>query len=258
MSGTGGVSHSTYRPPTSAPNYLFSCMIHESVGSKESEPQAVTNGSKELSDSVTADTDLDGDFALLLKNAEAMKSIIRSKKCKPKEKHFYGEFNSLLKKIQPPEGFQLPSVGSASHDQGTCKPCMFNFKAGSCIKGMLCEFCHVGHNSKNKRKYRTGKPKPQKIKEKGQTPDELEGNSSHADHVGQNQMHNDIFTTSPCTSLPSTNLRVKTWNRVSSSIEDDCAPTPHACALQRAEVAEPPTENPYANVEFNDVGWISL
>jgi len=245
------VSGSTHRPPTS-------CILDESSSSKESEPQAVTNESTELSDSAAGGMDLDGYFALLLKSTQAMQSISGSKQCRLKAKYLYGEFNSLLTKNQPPESCRLLSVGSASHDQGTCKPCMFNFKAGSCIKGVLCQFCHLGHKGKSRRRCRTGKPRPQKIKAKCETPDELEGNSFHADYVGHNQVQNDIFMIPPCTSLPSTSWKVKTLDRDLSSIEDACAPNPHACALQRAEVAEPPTENSYANVDLNDMGWISL
>jgi len=85
------VSGSTHRPPTS-------CILDESSSSKESEPQAVTNESTELSDSAAGGMDLDGYFALLLKSTQAMQSISGSKQCRLKAKYLYGEFNSLLTK----------------------------------------------------------------------------------------------------------------------------------------------------------------
>jgi len=44
-----------------------------------------------------------------------------------------------------PEQFdarQVPSVGSAGHAQGKCKPCAFLFKDG-CMNGAHCKFCHL-------------------------------------------------------------------------------------------------------------------
>jgi len=38
----------------------------------------------------------------------------------------------------------LPSAGSAQHDQGQCKPCCF-FRRGKCVKGLDCDFCHFVH-----------------------------------------------------------------------------------------------------------------
>merc|ERR1719199_961458 len=45
----------------------------------------------------------------------------------------------------------LPSVGSAGHQQGTCKPCAFYHKQG-CANGTQCSFCHLcGPEEKKKR-----------------------------------------------------------------------------------------------------------
>jgi hypothetical protein len=35
------------------------------------------------------------------------------------------------------------SVGSASHFEGLCRPCVWFWRANSCIKGNLCEYCHL-------------------------------------------------------------------------------------------------------------------
>jgi len=107
---------------------------------------------------------------------------------------------------------------------------MFNFRAGSCIKGVLCEFCHVGHDRKSRRRGRAGKPKSEKIN-KGQTPDELEHNSFRADPLKV------MLMTPSCDSVPSTTLGMQTCNKALVRIEGPCIPSPHALALQKTEVA---------------------
>eukprot|EP00929_Paragymnodinium_shiwhaense_P040991 TRINITY_DN21321_c0_g1_i2.p1 TRINITY_DN21321_c0_g1~~TRINITY_DN21321_c0_g1_i2.p1 ORF type:complete len:210 (+),score=16.87 TRINITY_DN21321_c0_g1_i2:181-810(+) len=37
----------------------------------------------------------------------------------------------------------LPSVGSACHDTGDCRPCAHAWRVGGCSRGVLCERCHV-------------------------------------------------------------------------------------------------------------------
>lgn len=41
-----------------------------------------------------------------------------------------------------PGSSELPSVGSAEHAEGTCKPCAFVHKKG-CENGLSCKFCHL-------------------------------------------------------------------------------------------------------------------
>jgi len=40
----------------------------------------------------------------------------------------------------------LPSPGSAAHDLGKCKPCLFLVESIGCISGEGCAFCHFPHN----------------------------------------------------------------------------------------------------------------
>eukprot|EP00930_Biecheleria_cincta_P015728 TRINITY_DN13012_c0_g1_i2.p1 TRINITY_DN13012_c0_g1~~TRINITY_DN13012_c0_g1_i2.p1 ORF type:complete len:428 (-),score=70.25 TRINITY_DN13012_c0_g1_i2:117-1400(-) len=42
---------------------------------------------------------------------------------------------------------ELPSIGSASHQEGTCKRCCF-FPRGRCTNGSNCEFCHFDHDKR--------------------------------------------------------------------------------------------------------------
>mmetsp|Transcript_16186 Transcript_16186/g.29835 ORF Transcript_16186/g.29835 Transcript_16186/m.29835 type:complete len:182 (+) Transcript_16186:87-632(+) len=44
----------------------------------------------------------------------------------------------------------LPSIGSAKHFLGTCKPCFFSPRKTGCDKGHDCEWCHFSHD-KSKR-----------------------------------------------------------------------------------------------------------
>eukprot|EP00403_Amphidinium_massartii_P032099 CAMPEP_0178438082 /NCGR_PEP_ID=MMETSP0689_2-20121128/35373_1 /TAXON_ID=160604 /ORGANISM="Amphidinium massartii, Strain CS-259" /LENGTH=227 /DNA_ID=CAMNT_0020060401 /DNA_START=78 /DNA_END=761 /DNA_ORIENTATION=+ len=47
----------------------------------------------------------------------------------------------------------LPSVGSAGHAAGTCKPCAF-FHTKGCRHGTQCEFCHLCDEGEKKRRRR--------------------------------------------------------------------------------------------------------
>lgn len=57
--------------------------------------------------------------------------------------------------VPPKETFggseQPPSVGSALHGVGSCKPCRLIFTPPGCQQGALCEFCHYRHSRKNTR-----------------------------------------------------------------------------------------------------------
>jgi len=46
---------------------------------------------------------------------------------------------------------ELPTVGSASHRLGLCKPCAFVFTAG-CQSGINCQFCHLCEQGEKKRR----------------------------------------------------------------------------------------------------------
>jgi len=56
----------------------------------------------------------------------------------------------------PPKGpalgsAELPSVGSAGHSSGDCKPCAFFHTAG-CSNGVSCQFCHTCDANEKKRR----------------------------------------------------------------------------------------------------------
>ena len=46
---------------------------------------------------------------------------------------------------------ELPSLGSAGHAFGTCKPCGF-FYAKGCLNGVSCSFCHLCDRGEKKRR----------------------------------------------------------------------------------------------------------
>jgi len=50
-----------------------------------------------------------------------------------------------------PGSAELPSVGSAGHTSGDCKPCAFFHTAG-CSNGISCQFCHLCDANEKKRR----------------------------------------------------------------------------------------------------------
>merc|ERR1712217_911761 len=50
--------------------------------------------------------------------------------------------NSIEKPQQEGGTPEYPSVGSAGHHLGLCKPCDFMYR-GSCSNGFACKFCHL-------------------------------------------------------------------------------------------------------------------
>lgn len=44
----------------------------------------------------------------------------------------------------------LISVGSALHESGTCKPCLYLNMKGGCLNGSTCSFCHIPHAKRNR------------------------------------------------------------------------------------------------------------
>jgi hypothetical protein len=67
------------------------------------------------------------------------------------------ELSALLPRIPLGEGGHLTSVGSIRHADGSCKPCTFLYTRLGCEKSIRCEFCHMFHPSKDRR--RLGKNK---------------------------------------------------------------------------------------------------
>lgn len=50
----------------------------------------------------------------------------------------------------------LPSLGSAQHASGTCKPCAFLHSKG-CVSGTSCQFCHICEAGEKKRRQKEKK-----------------------------------------------------------------------------------------------------
>mmetsp|Transcript_817 Transcript_817/g.3305 ORF Transcript_817/g.3305 Transcript_817/m.3305 type:complete len:366 (+) Transcript_817:51-1148(+) len=65
-----------------------------------------------------------------------------------------------------PSAAELPSMGSQSHFDGTCKPCAFFHTAG-CANGTNCQFCHLCGSEEKKRR------RKEKLKVKRQAGKEL-------------------------------------------------------------------------------------
>merc|ERR1719464_1195740 len=50
-----------------------------------------------------------------------------------------------------PGSQELPSIGSAGHEMGRCKPCAFLHTRG-CANGIACPFCHLCDADEKKRR----------------------------------------------------------------------------------------------------------
>eukprot|EP00419_Tripos_fusus_P024028 CAMPEP_0172720996 /NCGR_PEP_ID=MMETSP1074-20121228/78129_1 /TAXON_ID=2916 /ORGANISM="Ceratium fusus, Strain PA161109" /LENGTH=201 /DNA_ID=CAMNT_0013546627 /DNA_START=170 /DNA_END=775 /DNA_ORIENTATION=+ len=51
----------------------------------------------------------------------------------------------------------LPSNGARLHEAGACQPCLFNI-SGNCAAGRSCVFCHMHHNSAQKKSAKDQRP----------------------------------------------------------------------------------------------------
>merc|ERR1711879_736720 len=56
---------------------------------------------------------------------------------------------------------EMPSIGSAQHHSGECKPCAFFWKAAGCGNGADCIYCHLCDANEKKRRQKEKKKPPQ-------------------------------------------------------------------------------------------------
>jgi len=71
-----------------------------------------------------------------------------------------GTSNSMVSYEESTESINnlaLVSPGSAKHDTGGCKPCLFVYTHVGCQNGQTCEFCHFPHKRKSKARPCKGK-----------------------------------------------------------------------------------------------------
>mmetsp|Transcript_132843 Transcript_132843/g.265079 ORF Transcript_132843/g.265079 Transcript_132843/m.265079 type:complete len:142 (+) Transcript_132843:3-428(+) len=60
----------------------------------------------------------------------------------------------------------LPSNGARLHEAGTCQPCIFAI-SGNCTQGRSCVFCHMHHDSAEKKSASANRPS-KKVRERRQ------------------------------------------------------------------------------------------
>merc|ERR1712014_134442 len=67
------------------------------------------------------------------------------------------ELASMLKTTPKLEGREVPTVGSAKHHLGECKPCAFFWKSAGCTNGASCVYCHLCDANEKKRRQKEKK-----------------------------------------------------------------------------------------------------
>mmetsp|Transcript_127834 Transcript_127834/g.355734 ORF Transcript_127834/g.355734 Transcript_127834/m.355734 type:complete len:425 (-) Transcript_127834:89-1363(-) len=85
--------------------------------------------------------------------------FIRHKNWQDSEQHVTDAAEPLSEEANMPDGVPLtvvPSVGSARHILGDCRPCLFFLKE-SCRKGEECLYCHIGHQELMHKRIRPSK-----------------------------------------------------------------------------------------------------
>ncbi|CAK0858354.1 unnamed protein product, partial [Prorocentrum cordatum] len=73
------------------------------------------------------------------------------------------ELAALMLRMPKGDNGELTSVGSTKHAEGTCKPCAFFSTQVGCQKGIRCDFCHILHRRKDRR--RLGKQKRERYRD---------------------------------------------------------------------------------------------
>jgi hypothetical protein len=100
-------------------------------------------------------------------------------------KTYIDDFSQLvgnLKEVSEVDA-ELPSIGSAGHGNGTCKPCAWAWKSKGCSNGKQCTFCHICDAGEIKRRRRN---KTMQLREEERT--EKETTSSEPSTSGSQQM----------------------------------------------------------------------
>merc|ERR1719503_391663 len=54
--------------------------------------------------------------------------------------------------VEEDEGEELPSIGSAGHKDGLCRPCHYAPTKRGCSMGSVCDFCHFPHQKRSKKR----------------------------------------------------------------------------------------------------------
>jgi len=82
--------------------------------------------------------------------------------------------NTLVEADEAQEEAALPSIGSANHALGNCKPCAHAWKDAGCSKGASCTFCHLceADDFRRRRKEKTQRLKAERSQRKKGDKDE--------------------------------------------------------------------------------------
>eukprot|EP00928_Gymnodinium_smaydae_P042163 TRINITY_DN28431_c0_g1_i1.p1 TRINITY_DN28431_c0_g1~~TRINITY_DN28431_c0_g1_i1.p1 ORF type:complete len:227 (+),score=38.52 TRINITY_DN28431_c0_g1_i1:55-735(+) len=121
---------------------VLSC-YDSSAGSLNSEPRRQRSGKNELPDDVK--THMENNVVQQASSESFSFSDSTSKRDGSTSKR--DGFVAVLGESSPAE---LPSVGSATHEMGTCKPCLYAHSDVGCKKGASCRYCHIRHAKKSR------------------------------------------------------------------------------------------------------------
>lgn len=97
-------------------------------------------------------------FLQLRKVKSAPSSPVSSSTAKPVPKApEVLELSSMLDAMPNVGSAGVPTIGSAKHHLGECKPCAFYWKPAGCGNGVDCTFCHLCDASEKKRRQKQKK-----------------------------------------------------------------------------------------------------
>lgn len=79
----------------------------------------------------------------------------------------------VLSTVPPDGSAQLPSLGAALHEAGSCRPCLLAFTASGCKDGAQCDFCHFKHARKSMRPSKGKRERFKRLQERADSPERL-------------------------------------------------------------------------------------
>lgn len=130
-------------PPEGRPHHIIWGMVEKLEDSRSNSGDSLKLEKCDVPDNVQLLSGSD-------ENSLAESPVAREKQPVPKKGADIGEASSEipLRSLQcttAKAASPVPSIGSANHAQGKCKPCMFYHSKVGCEEGATCPWCHYSH-----------------------------------------------------------------------------------------------------------------